>query len=81
MSRRSEVRTLLAGCAALLELMVGEQVLRFSSMTTMLGTPVDITLSELAIESCLPTDAETVAALGSQSLTSARTSTSLNHVS
>ena len=32
----------------LLELMVGEQVLRFSSMTsTMLGTPVDITLSRV----------------------------------
>jgi hypothetical protein len=43
MSRRSEVRTLLAGCAALLERMVGEHVLRFSSVTTIFGTPVDIT--------------------------------------
>jgi len=33
------------------------------SMTTVFGTPVDITLSELAIESFLPADAATAEAL------------------
>jgi hypothetical protein len=32
-------------------------------MTTVFGTPVDITLSELAIEAFLPADAETAAIL------------------
>lgn len=38
--------------------------LSFLSMTTMFGTPIDITLAELAIEAFLPADAETAAALG-----------------
>lgn len=38
-------------------------VLSFISATTIFGTPVDVTLSELAIESFLPADAETAAAL------------------
>jgi transcriptional regulator with XRE-family HTH domain len=38
-------------------------VLSFFSTTTVFGTPVDITLSELAIEAFFPADAETAAAL------------------
>jgi len=53
----------LASIAVPLELMVGDRVLRFISMTTVFGTPMDVTLSELAIESFLPADAETAAAL------------------
>ena len=38
-------------------------VLSFVSTTTIFGTPVDVTLSELAIESFFPADAATAAAL------------------
>jgi hypothetical protein len=38
-------------------------VLSFFSTTTVFGTPVDITLSELAIEAFFPADAGTAAAL------------------
>ena len=44
-------------------LRVGERVLSFFSTVTMFGTPLDITLSELAIEAFFPADAETAAAL------------------
>lgn len=44
-----------------LETAVG--VLTFFSTTMVFGTPVDITLSELAIESFFPADAETGAKL------------------
>jgi hypothetical protein len=37
------------------------------STTTVFGTPVDITLSELAIEAFLPADAATAEALGARS--------------
>jgi transcriptional regulator with XRE-family HTH domain len=37
--------------------------LAFFSITSVLGTPLDVTLSELAIESFLPADARTAAAL------------------
>ena len=47
-----------------LELEVGDEVLAFYSTTTVFGTPVDVTLSELAIESFFPANAETAAALG-----------------
>ena len=40
-------------------------VLSFISMTTVFGTPVDVTLSELALESFFPADAATAAALRS----------------
>jgi hypothetical protein len=36
-----------------------EGVLSFISTTTVFGTPVDITLSELALESFFPADAAT----------------------
>jgi hypothetical protein len=37
--------------------------LSFISTTTVFGTPVDITLSELALETFFPADAATAAAL------------------
>jgi transcription regulator MmyB-like protein len=40
--------------------------LRFFSVTAVLGTPLDVTLSELAIESFLPADPQTAAALGAR---------------
>jgi hypothetical protein len=47
-----------------LELVTDAGVLAFFSTTTVFGTPVDITLSELAIESFFPADANTAATLG-----------------
>ena len=41
------------------QLRVGEDVLSFFSTTMVFGTPIDITLSELAVESFFPADAET----------------------
>ncbi len=38
-------------------------VLSFISTTTVFGTPIDVTLSELALESFFPADAATAAAL------------------
>jgi transcriptional regulator with XRE-family HTH domain len=46
-----------------LELRAGDTVLSFYSTTTVFGTPVEITLSELAIESFIPANAETAAAM------------------
>ena len=39
-------------------------MLSFISTTTVFGTPVDVTLQELAVESFFPADAQTAAALG-----------------
>lgn len=47
------------GVAVPLVLRQGDRLLSFLSTTTMFGTPIDITLSELAIEAFLPADAET----------------------
>lgn len=52
-----------AAVAVPLRLKVGERVLSFISTTTVFGTPLDVTLSELAIESFFPADAETGEAL------------------
>jgi transcriptional regulator with XRE-family HTH domain len=52
-----------AEVAVPLRLRAGEEVLSFISTTTIFGTPVDITLSELAIESFFPADSATAAAL------------------
>jgi len=53
-----------AGAVAVpLRLRVGEVELAFLSTTTVFGTPVDVTLSELAIETFLPADAKTTAAM------------------
>ncbi|SCY89924.1 Helix-turn-helix domain-containing protein [Microvirga guangxiensis] len=46
-----------------LKLMTEEGVLTFFSTTTVFGTPVDVTLSELAIEAFFPADPETGSAL------------------
>ena len=51
------------GIAILLKVRQGPRLLSFLSMTTVFGTPVDITLSELAIEAFLPADPETAEAL------------------
>jgi transcriptional regulator with XRE-family HTH domain len=51
------------GIAIPFELRVGEQVLSFISTTTIFGTPVDVTLSELAIEAFFPANEETAAVL------------------
>jgi transcriptional regulator with XRE-family HTH domain len=53
-----------AGSVAVpLRLRVGGTELAFLSTTTVFGTPVDVTLSELAIEAFLPADEATAAAL------------------
>lgn len=49
--------------AILLKVRQGPHLLSFLSMTTVFGTPVDITLSELAIEAFLPADSATAAIL------------------
>jgi transcriptional regulator with XRE-family HTH domain len=51
------------GVVVPLELRADSGVLAFISTTTVFGTPVDITLSELAVESFFPADDETAEAL------------------
>lgn len=46
-----------------LELRTPEGVLSLFSTTTVFGTPVDITLSELALEAFFPANSETAAML------------------
>jgi transcriptional regulator with XRE-family HTH domain len=46
-----------------LQLMVGERMLSFFTTTTVFGTAVDITLSELTLETFFPADAATAEAL------------------
>lgn len=53
----------LAGVAVPFRLRMGADVLSFLSTTTVFGTALDITLSELAIEAFFPADDETAAAL------------------
>ena len=48
-----------AGIVVPLQLTTGEGVLTLFSTTTIFGTPVDVTLSELAIEAFFPADSET----------------------
>lgn len=52
-----------AGVAIPIRLATARGVLSFISTTTVFGTPVDITLSELAIEAFFPADRETAALL------------------
>jgi transcriptional regulator with XRE-family HTH domain len=52
-----------AGVAVPFQLVTGQGVLSFISTTTIFGTPVDVTLSELALESFFPADAATARAL------------------
>src|SRR5262245_27434102 len=51
------------GVAVPLQLATADGLLSFLSTTTVFGTPVDITLSELALESFFPADAPTLDAL------------------
>jgi transcriptional regulator with XRE-family HTH domain len=51
------------GIAIPLEFDAGGQVLSFISATTMFGSPIDISLDELAIESFFPADEETATAM------------------
>ena len=51
------------GIVVPLRLAVGAEVLSLISMTTVFGTPVDITLSEIAIEAFLPADTTAAEAL------------------
>jgi transcriptional regulator with XRE-family HTH domain len=53
----------LAGIVVPLRLRTDQGLLTFLSTTTIFGTPVDVTLSELAIESFFPANAETAATL------------------
>uniref|UniRef100_UPI004046F06B MmyB family transcriptional regulator n=1 Tax=Ideonella azotifigens TaxID=513160 RepID=UPI004046F06B len=59
------------GIAVPLQLNTPAGLLSFISTTTVFGTPVDITLSELAIEAFFPADAQTAQAL--QALMAAET--------
>jgi hypothetical protein len=51
------------GVAILLKVRLGPNLLSFLTMTTVFGTPIDITLSELAVEAFLPADPETATLL------------------
>jgi transcriptional regulator with XRE-family HTH domain len=53
----------LAGIAVPLRLRVGDVTLTLLTTTTVFGLPMDVTLSELAIETLLPADAATAEAL------------------
>jgi hypothetical protein len=52
-----------AGIVVPLELVIPEGTLAFFSTTTVFGTPVDVTLAELAVEAFFPADAATAEAL------------------
>ena len=54
-----------AGVVVPFRLVTEQGVLSFISTTTIFGTPVDVTLSELAVESFFPADAATAMALRS----------------
>jgi len=52
-----------AGVVVPLRLVTDGGMLSFFSATTVFGTPIDITLAELALESFFPADAATAEAL------------------
>lgn len=54
-----------AGVVVPFKLRHGDRVLSFHSTTTVFGTPVEIAMSELALESFFPADAETAEAVRS----------------
>jgi transcriptional regulator with XRE-family HTH domain len=62
-SRRADVQADYAGVVVPLRLVTEGGVLAFLSTTTIFGTPVDVTLSELALESFFPADAATADAM------------------
>jgi transcriptional regulator with XRE-family HTH domain len=51
------------GVAVPFQLMIGDRLLSFFTTTTVFGTPVDITLAELTLETFFPADAATAEAL------------------
>jgi len=53
----------LSAVAVPLQLLMPNGMLSFISTTTIFGTPVDVTLQELAVESFFPADEQTAAAL------------------
>jgi transcriptional regulator with XRE-family HTH domain len=55
------------GVAVPLELVTDDGVLTFISTTTVFGTPLDVTLSELAVEAFFPADDATASALSARS--------------
>jgi hypothetical protein len=63
MSDATPIQTEDVGVAIALSLVTPVGILSFLSTTTIFGTPLDITLSELAIEAFLPADAHTAEAL------------------
>lgn len=56
----------MAGLVVPLQLLTNKGVMGFISTTTLFGTPVDVTLQEMAIESFFPADARTAAWLRRQ---------------
>lgn len=60
---RGPVRHDYSNIAVPLQIRIGDAVLCFISTVTVFGTPLDVTVSELAIESFFPADAETGEAL------------------
>ena len=60
------------GVVVLLRLMTEDGVLSFFSTTTVFGTPLDVTVSELAIESFFPADRPTAEALRANSTRDSR---------
>jgi hypothetical protein len=62
-SRKPASEAEYAGVVVPLQLITEAGILSFFSTTTVFGTPVDITLSELALESFFPADASTADAL------------------
>ncbi|HET7704467.1 MAG TPA: transcriptional regulator, partial [Thermoanaerobaculia bacterium] len=62
-SRPSSAHSDYAGLIIPIQLRAGDSVLSFFSTTTVFGTPVDVTLSEIAIESFFPADAATADAM------------------
>jgi transcriptional regulator with XRE-family HTH domain len=62
-SRQRALERDYAGVVVALDLMTQSGPLSFLSTTTVFGTPVDITLSELALECFFPANAETATAL------------------
>ena len=71
-SRTQPVPDRYGGFVVPLQVQTPAGLLSFFSTTTVLGTPVDVTLSELAIESFFPADDATAQAMRAMAEASAR---------
>ena len=60
---KADPSRVMAGIAVPFQLRTEQGVLGFLSTTMVFGTPVDVTLSELAIEAFFPIDARTAEAM------------------